>query len=321
MLRLMQRKKDRQMKGKRWISRLVSALMICVMAVGLTACVDQKQGKKDSSSDTKKESQATDQRIVACSMAIAEIADKMNLDLVGVPTETLTPLPDRYKGVTDVGSPMSPDMEIIKSLNPDVVLCPLTLKPSLETKFKDAGITCYFLNLKSVPGMYKSIQQLGEKFGREKEADKLVDEFKTTYKKYADRNKDKESPTVLILMGVPGAYIVATEESYVGSLAKLAGATNVYEGETEEFIEANTEDMQKKDPDIILRCAHAMPDQVKEMFAKDFATNDIWKHFRAVQEGKVYDLSYDHFGMSAKFNWPEALDELQPYLYGDDNEK
>ena len=144
----------------------------------LTACVDQSQGKKDKASGSDGSSQKTEQRIVACSMAIAEIADKMDLDLVGVPTETLTPLPDRYEGVTDVGSPMAPDLEIIQSLDPDVVLCPLTLKPSLATQFEDAGINAYFLNLKSVPGMYKSIQQLGEKFDRQEEAEALVEDFK-----------------------------------------------------------------------------------------------------------------------------------------------
>lgn len=55
-------------------------------------------------------------------------------------------------------------------------------------------------------------------------------------------------------MGLPGSYIVATDNSYVGSLVKLAGGTNVYgDGGGEEFLTANTEDMQTKDPDIILR--------------------------------------------------------------------
>ena len=80
----------------------------------------------------------------------------------------------------------------------------------------------------------------------------------------------------------------------------------------QEFLNANTEDMQSKDPDIIVRAAHALPDDVVEMFKEEFETNDIWKRFRAVQEGRVYDLSYDKFGMSAKFNYPEALEELQP---------
>ncbi|GEM_PF-6627338 len=50
--------------------------------------------------------------------------------------------------------------------------------------------------------------------------------------------------------------------------------------------------METKDPDIIVRCAHALPDEVVDMFNEEFKTNDIWKHFRAVQEGKVYDLRF-----------------------------
>lgn len=128
---------------------------------------------------------------------------------------------------------------------------------------------------------------------------------------------DKEAPTVLILMGVPGSYIVATENSYVGSLVALAGGKNVYAGEEADFVNVNTEDMLARDPDIILRTAHALPDQVMEMFAEEFEQNDIWKHFRAVQEGEVYDLDSSKFGMSAEFNYPEALEDLRVILYGE----
>ncbi|GAA4702812.1 hypothetical protein GCM10023228_03210 [Brevibacillus fulvus] len=34
----------------------------------------------------------------------------------------------------------------------------------------------------------------------------------------------KKSPTVPILMGVPGSYLVATENAYIGNLVKLAGS-------------------------------------------------------------------------------------------------
>jgi iron complex transport system substrate-binding protein len=165
--------------------------------------------------------------------------------------------------------------------------------------------------------MYQSIEDLGELFNRQEQAQALIDEYETFMEEYRTKNANMEHPTVLVLMGLPGSYIVATENSYVGSLVKLAGGINVYQGETDEFLTANTEDMQKRDPDIIVRCAHALPDDVVKMFNEEFSSNDIWKHFRAVQEGKVYDLSYEHFGMSAKFNYPEALEELQPILYGD----
>ena len=56
------------------------------------------------------------------------------------------------------------------------------------------------------------------------------------------------------------------------------------------------------------------------MFKEDFDTNDIWKHFEAVKNNRVYDLTYEYFGMSATFKYPDALEELQPILYPESDE-
>ena len=64
--------------------------------------------------------------------------------------------------------------------------------------------------------------------------------------------------------------------------------------------------------------AHGLPDEARKMFAEEFSTNDIWQHFKAVQEGRVYDLDSDLFNMSANFSYEEALKALQPMLYGEE---
>ena len=199
-------------------------------------------------------------------------------------------------------------------------MSPASLQSDLQPKYEAVGTDWAFLNLRSVPGMYRSIQELGEIFGREEEAQALVDEFTDFYNEYKQKNAGKESPKVMVLMGLPGSYIIATENSYVGSLVALAGGENVYAGTDQEFLTVNTEDMKTKEPDIILCAAHALPDQVVEMFKEDFETNDIWKHFEAVQNGQVYYLTYELFGMSATFRYPEALEELQPILYPESSE-
>lgn len=254
-------------------------------------------------------------RIIATSPATADICDRLELDLVGVCTSTISSLPERYAEVEQVGTAMSPDMEIVASLSPDWILSPSSLQSDLQPKYEAIDTDWAFLNLRSVQGMYRSIQELGEIFGREEQAGKLVDEFTEFYEDYVTRNEGQESPKVLILMGLPGSYIIATENSYVGSLVELAGGENVYAGTDQEFLTVNTEDMKSREPDVILRAAHALPDQIIEMFNEEFATNDIWQHFTAVKEGRVYDLTYELFGMSANFNYPEALEELQPMLY------
>lgn len=291
--------------------RLLSLCLAGMLALSASACVNQhpEQTADDGSDQV---------RIVATSPAAVDICDKLELDLVGVCSSTLSTIPERYQDVTTVGTAMSPDLEILKSLNPDYVISPNSLQSDLQPKYASIEVNSLFLNLRSVEGMYASIEGLGEKFDREEQAQALVEEYQQFIEEYRSQNEGKESPTVLVLMGLPGSYIVATESSYVGNLVKLAGGVNVYgDGDGQEFLTANTEDMKTKEPDIILRAAHALPEDVVEMFQDEFETNDIWKHFEAVQEGRVYDLPYDLFGMSAKFNYPDALEELQPLLYGE----
>ena len=294
------------MKCKRILSLCLAGVLVLT---AFTGCVNQHP--EDTAS-----ADAQTVRLVATSPAVAEICDRLELDLVGV-CETSSSLPQRYADVTTVGMAMNPDLEIIRSLNPDYVLSPSTLQNDLQPKYASIGVNSLFLNLKSVEGMYASIEDLGEKFGRQEQAQALVEEYNAFMEEYRNQNQGKESPTVLVLMGLPGSYIVATESSYVGSLVKLAGGVNVYgDGDGEEFLFANTEDMQLKNPDIILRAAHGLPDEVLEMFADEFSTNDIWQHFTAVQQGRVYDLDSSLFNMSANFNYDQALEQLQPMLYG-----
>lgn len=337
-----------------WIKRnkRLSALAACAaLSCSLLAgCVDQSggdagEGTADGSASSQTESVETmleitdpeekaaveaakakvqgmegEPRIIATSPSTAEICDRLELDLVGVCSSSISELPERYAEAEEVGTAMAPDMEIVASLDPDWILSPATLQADLQPKYEAIDTDWAFLNLRSVQGMYRSIQELGEIFGREEQAQAMVDEFTEFYENYKDTNEGKEAPKVLILMGLPGSYIIATENSYVGSLVELAGGENVYAGTDQEFLTVNTEDMKTKEPDVILRAAHALPDQIVEMFNEEFATDDIWQHFDAVKNERVYDLTYEYFGMSADFDYPEALEELQPMLYTESEE-
>lgn len=290
---------------------ILSLLIILIF----TSCVDQKQNSNKSQNGKLK--------IAATSMSTVYIMDKLNVDLIAVPESDIDELPERYKNLETIGMAMTPDIEKLKRLKPDYVFSPVSLISDLLPKYKAAEIDYGFVNLNNIDGMYKSIEDLGNLLDRKKEAKELIYDYRNFINEYKEKHKDKKKPKVLILMGLPGSYVVATENSYAGSLVKLAGGENVYEGSSEQFLTINTEDMLKKDPDIILRTAHALPDKVKEMFDKDFKENDIWKHFRSVKENKVYDLDYKKFGMSAKFNYKEALADLDKILYeeGKTNEK
>jgi iron complex transport system substrate-binding protein len=48
---------------------------------------------------------------------------------------------------------------------------------------------------------------------------------------------------------------------------------------------------------------------------RNLKTNDIWKHFNAVKNGRVYDLEELLFGTTGNIAVVEALDELEAMLY------
>lgn len=255
--------------------------------------------------------------IAVTSVAIMQICEAMDIDLVGVPNTDLAEIPEVYADATKVGYAMAPDLEILAQLNPDIVLSPVSLISDLKPQYEAANLEYAFVNLSNIHGMFKSIEELGVLFNKEAEAKVLIDEYNSYYEEYQSLTENGDAPTVLILMGLPGSYVVATENSYVGSLVEVAGGINVYAGTDSDFLNVNTEDMLLQDPDIILRTAHALPDEVLEMFVEEFAENDIWQHFSAVENGEVYDLDSTVFGMSANFEYKTALETLKVIFYED----
>ncbi|AFQ18632.1 heme ABC transporter substrate-binding protein IsdE [Bacillus thuringiensis] len=290
------------------MKKIVSVLMAIILLMSIAGC---SSPKKETAKQVKSESK---ERVVATTVAVTEIMDALEVDLVGVPTSSKT-LPKRYKGLPEVGNPMSPDMEKVKSLKPSEVLSVTTLEYELKPVFDGVGMKANFLDLTSLKNMQSSISDLGKKYGREKQAEAVVTKLDKKVASIQKEVKGKKEPTVLILLGVPGSYLVATEHSYIGDLVKQLGGKNIVQGEQVEYLASNTEYLKKADPDIILRAAHGMPDEVVKMFDKEFKTNDIWKHFAAVKNNRVYDLEERLFGTTGNLAAIEALDELKKMMY------
>jgi iron complex transport system substrate-binding protein len=279
-------------------------LLGAALMAGLAGCAVKSSGASENQGQP---------RIVSTSVALCQVLAELDLDLVGVPNSSFE-LPERYRDVTRVGLPMSPDLEILKTLKPTDVISPNSLQYDLKPKYESINVPCTFVNLMSVEGMFKSIEGLGKKYGRTEQADALIADHRSFMEDYNARIEGKKRPRVLVLMGIPGAYMVATERSYVGNLVKLAGGINVFQ-EDKALLNVNTEAIAQTDPDVILRAAHGLPEEVRAMFGKEFRENDIWKHFRAVQEERVYDLDFNIFNMSASLDYQEGLDELYTMLY------
>lgn len=302
----------------RTVKKVLLGVVGAIMTLGLCACVEQhpEQSARPNPGDAVKE----EWRIVATSHSTLLICEKLDLELVAIPTLS-GDVPERYEGLPTVGTPMSPDVEGISLLEPTDVIGPDTLAESIQPTYQAAGVPYTFIDLQSVEGMYDSIVALGEKYGAQEAAQALVAEYEDVLAGVDAAMEGEEAPRVLVLMGLPGAYIACTNNSYVGSLVELAGGENVVKVDTvENFVSWNTEALLALEPDLILLTAHGMPALAMEMFAKEFTTNDIWQHFRAVEQGQIFQLDHTLFGMSCSFDWPQAIEALQEIFHGESDQ-
>lgn len=291
--------------------KTILAIALCIATLGGCASSPQNAPKKESGEGIS---------IVSTSVAICEILDEFGYDnVIGVP-ETSNTLPERYQGIKTVGAPMNPDLEVVKSLDPDLVLSPQTLESSLAESYRVAGITSAFLDLSSVEGMYKAISSLGEYLGCEDAAKKLNEDYESYMQSY--QNGIEEEPDILLLMAFPdGFYLVATENSYVGDLVNLAGGNNVYgsdyKGDENGFVNINPEDIVQKNPDKILVFAHYAEEDAFKYMRSEFESNASWQYFDAVKNGNISYLPSEYFGMSATLSWTDSLEYLEPILHGE----
>lgn len=295
--------------------KVVSAVAIAALLSG--GCVNQNQKPEETSAT------GEEPRIVATTPSIMNICNMLELDLVGIPT-TSSQIPDRYSQCTQVGMAMNPDLEVIASLEPtDVLMAGGSSTSAVTNLIPGQGQTAdaveipkTYVDVSSVEGLYDTLEKLGDRYGKEQQAARYIEEYKQFMADYKEKSEGKESPKVLILMGLPASYIEATSNSYVGSLVEMAGGVNVVSDDSDEaFLTWNTEQLYELDPDVILLTAHGMPEQAMEMFEDEFRTNTVWKNFRAVNEGRVYQLDYTIFNMSATFDWMDGLNQLYNIFY------
>ncbi|WP_455542520.1 heme ABC transporter substrate-binding protein IsdE [Intestinibacter sp.] len=282
---------------------LISILMVTFSVVGCSS----SNTKSTLTNTTSSEGEV----VVATSVAITQILDRLDVEVSGVP-KTSYELPESTKGAIEVGSPMSPDMEIIKSLNPTSVICVDTLGSDYEKQFKENNIDANFYNLSTVDGLKDTVAALGEKFGKEDKANEILDEINVA--EYKVNSNKTSNQKILVLFGAPGSVMVATDKSYVGNLVSMAGGVNIFSDATTSFTQLNLEEIIKLNPDKILVMTHADPETAKQAVA-DELSKELWQNVNAVKNNNITYLENGYFGMSANLQIVEAVEKLGAILY------
>lgn len=291
------------------------ASIFVIGALLMTGC--QSTGGSEKADETA--NVVEEKTVVAATVSGSQVLDRLDAEVVGIPTTKLE-MPERFKGLPEVGQSMSPDLEIVASLEPDVFVMDNLFRESVEESLNEYDFNTFFIKTSSYTEYLESIEELGKVINKEEEAAALINEFKDVEKEATAKKGDK-APSVAIIFGGGENFMLATETSYLGDLAKAVGVTNIasnIDGEVENgYIQLSLEHILEQNPDYILRFAHGNLEETKKSFDEAFDKNPAYQELDAVKNNKVVDLDPAVFNVSANLKVKEAIKTLGDILYGE----
>ncbi len=295
-------------------------LSLCTVAL-LTGCdkasSTEPKAPQEPQEVVSEANQEEPKRVIAGTVASAEILDLIDVDVVGVVSTEKT-LPERFDGVAEIGMPMNPDLEKVVSLDPGLYITDASLKESIEALFTGKNIETMFLSNNSYQNILENIESLGQYFDKEEEARAVLNEMKEREQQVLDSIEEKEAPRILVIFGTPESFMLATKHSYAGGLVEMLGGINVTDslGEARPmpYLPFSLETIADLNPDMILRLTHVSPEVSKAAFEKEFQKG-FWANLEAVKNNRVYDLDPEYFGVTANIRAIEALEQMAEILY------
>jgi len=196
-----------------------------------------------------------------------------------------TKYPDEARRKPSIGLPLSPSMETIVSLHPDLVLGSADMnESSTMLQLKRLGVPVFMVDAHGIEGIYRSLASLGRALDREKAAQELV--LHLRQREEAIRKRVQGKQVVRILMPVWYDPIVTIgKNAYITELIELAGGHSVTSDIAQEWPQVSLEAVLARNPDALLlvRGSKMSVDQIQ--------SRPGWTNLAAVRNHRIYYVS------------------------------
>lgn len=257
------------------------------------------------------------ENIVTTSVPLTEMLHLLGITPVGVPTST-NPIPTDFDSITKIGSPMSPDLEVISSLQSDLIIGASSLQSSLDQALQGMNLPTAYLPTDSYEDLKLSFKVLGTYFGKEDKMNDVLQRIVAKEKELEAQAQGKELPSVMLVIGTSDSFMVMNDKSYLGSLVERLGADNIAKSVLKAdstYSPMNLEDIVVADPDIVFVLASGDHGANEDKFKQEIEKNSAWQQLSAYKNNKIYMLDYSTFGVTSITNVETALTTIADYFY------
>ncbi|HOS69511.1 MAG TPA: cobalamin-binding protein [Bacillota bacterium] len=302
------------------MKKLIILLIACITILGLFGCADSRQNKEFEDTaiievtDIKGRSIALDkipQRIVSLSPSTTEILFALGAGDRVVGATNYCDYPEEAKKVEKIGDYDEPNMELIRKVQPDVVLAGHVKEETAEALEK-MGIPVIITEAEDFDTIYHSIKLVGQVTGTAAEAEAIVNGMKSKIAEIQTKYKDKEKPRVFYLVWKDPLF-TAGSKTFINDVIKAAGGINVAE-KVEGWANYSAEEMIKDNPDMLIAALHSTDEG---MTKEDLSGDRLFSLLECVKQGKVHIMPDDNIISRPGPRIVQAIEDMSKVLHGE----
>ena len=211
-----------------------------------------------------------------------------------------TKYPAEAKTKPRIGLPLSPSLETIVSLHPDLVLGSAdTNHIQIVNQLQQYGIPVFMVDPHGIAGIYKSIRSLGMVLNRGSSASDLIARLHA--QENAVRARALGKPVVRVFMPIwYDPVITIGKHAFITELIAVAGGESVTDDIAQEWPQISLEAVIARAPEAILLVKGS------KMSMKDLSTRPGWSNLAAIRQGRV-----DYVDDRIDFPSPVAFDAME----------
>lgn len=264
--------------------------------------------------------EGTPKKVVVLEFSFVDALASVGLSPVGIAddgkeTNIVPALRSQIQPWTSVGTRAQPNLEIISSLEPDLIIADLKRHKDIYDKLSKIAPT---IVLKSLESSYQenldSLAAIGSALDKADAMEQRLAQHKQKMAELAKQVPQGESRKVAAAVVTDSLFNIHTGSAYTPGVLKAVGLTSSIAGTAEApYARVNLEQLVENDPDVIF----VMASPTGKLITDEWASNPLWQNLKAVKAGAVYKVDRDLWSKMRGVIAAEAIaEEAIKALYG-----
>ncbi|NQF13663.1 ABC transporter substrate-binding protein [Brevibacillus sp. HB1.3] len=189
---------------------------------------------------------------------------------------------------TPVGTRQQPSLEVISSLQPDLIIGDLNRHKDI---YKDLQKIAPTIILKSRNSTYQenlsSFVTIGEALNKQKEAEQRLNKHKEIIAEFKKKVQAGDSRKVMLGVFRADSLSAHGAKSFDGELLEMIGIKNAIQDTPEPTVKISLEQMVQWDPDVIFLA------EADDALLNEWKQNPLWNNITAVKNQEVHKVNRD----------------------------